>query len=338
MPRKTLVLRAVGPARPRWWGDFTPTARGPVIHAEATPLPLPSTVVGAIASAFNVQVKTCLQKLSENPLACQEEALKILGVDGVGPITLAVCDKAGCKPLMPVAIETGRNAFIDLEGNTYEVELGVRMGVGLQRDKKAAMEGLLYSEELAWTIRGSNGSTYPYTVAVELETKRSLGQSGIVYLGGERTVFQVEVSDKPILETQLKKLWGASWEKPVKNLVVAVLTPLILELDHVDKVVLKPYEVVVEALKKRLGLRNLEPLTRCRIAGLGLGYDVAVNLPRPYKPVLLPGCFFEAELEHPTQPSRIYRYGLGSQPYHSLGWSQILPLPVGFENKVKRAT
>ena len=77
---------------------------------------------------------------------------------------------------------------------------------------------------------------------------------------------------------------------------------------------------------------RVEPLSRCTVAALGLGYDVARNLPRPYKPVLLPGCIFRVKAEGGLEPGKLYRDGLGY--YRELGWGTVFPLPPSVEKKI----
>ncbi len=326
MTRYSILLKALEAVRPRWWGDFTPAARGPVIHAETAPIPLPSTVAGALAALLGGASACSAAWLKEDPLACQREVLKKSEVSRLGPAVLVACNDE-CRPLLPVSQGPGRVSLVDLEGRVYEVRPTARIGVGLRRDRKAANEGLLYSEELAWAVLGEDDNAYPYAIAVEVESESMLQWEGVVRLGGEGALFSVRQLREPVLELWLKRLWGDGWARPVEKLVAVVVSPLVVE-DVGEGSTLKPYTTITDLLAKALRARDVEPVTRCTVAGLGLGYDMATNLPRPYKPVILPGCAVEAELANPRPPSRVYSEEPAHTLYHELGWSWLVPLPL----------
>ncbi len=327
----SLVLEALAPARPRWWGDFSPSARGPVTSAglAAIPVPLPSTVAGALAAALGAE--PC-RASGGDPLACQEGVLRSFGVERFrGP--LLVAERGGrLEPLVPVAPQS----FSDLDGRRYSVESGERVGVALSRASKSVLEGYLYLEELAWGVRIGGGGIEPYRLLMEVKAGEAFRAPRLVLLGGERPAFKADTVAGSVVEERLASLWGGAWGREAREAVIAVATPAVLPRDHRAS----PLDLqgsLERALKELLGsagvaVEGVEPLNRCTITALGLGYDVARNLPRPYEPVLLPGCLFRARASSGLEPRRLYREGIGR--YAQLGWGTVLPLPPGAEDKL----
>ncbi len=345
MTMLTLVLEALGPARPRWWGDFTPAVRGPIVHASVAPIPvpLPSTIAGALASsliAANADKPHCSHD-SNDPLACQRITLKRQGVTRIrGPI-LWLQDHYHSDGVPLIPLRDPRLIALDKSCTVYQVEKGSRIGIALSRTSKAVLEGLLYSEELAWAIVDSKGVAHPYRLAVEVEADPGiLRKVAALHLGGERQLHQVTVVNEDLVRQALAKTWANAWQTRTNQLLVAIVTPVLLDpktTKYVD--ILNPFKTfseIVKQLLEEIGVKPLaiEPMTRCAIAGLAPGYDMALNLPRPYYPAILPGCIVRIEGSQ-LNPVTLYEEGLGL--YTDLGWGTIAPLPLRFENCIKEA-
>ncbi|MCE4613663.1 MAG: hypothetical protein F7C07_07540 [Desulfurococcales archaeon] len=328
----TLTLEALNPARPRWWGDFSPSARGPVTSASLgpTPIPLPSTLAGAIAAALGARPESCGD--FKDPLECQTAALHSVGVLELRGPLLAVEVRGSVEPLVPWG-----SGFKDLEGNEYTVAAGERAGVALSRTSKSVLEGYLYFEELAWGVTSGNGGIKPYKLVVEVVVDNGFAAPSLVLLGGEKPAFKSDSLPRSLVEERLASLWEDGWEGEVHESVVAVATPTVLPEDTKPSPIslMESLENALNSLLSKMEPVKIEPIIRCTIAALGLGYDMARNLPRPYKPVLLPGCLFRVKTRSGFQPSRLYREGLGR--YANLGWGTILPLPPSIGEKLSRS-
>ena len=192
------------------------------------------------------------------------------------------------------------------------------------------LEGLLYSEELAWAITGPGGS-HPYTLAVEVEADpNQLRGVTVIHLGGERQLHRLALHQDSLIDSRLAALWRQKWRSTVDRLLLAVATPALLDPEAAREInTLNPVKAVEEALRgalEKAGVRvsAVKPITRCMVAGLAPGYDMAANMPRPYYPAILPGCVAEVE-GHNLSPANLYEHGLGL--YKDLGWGTVAPLP-----------
>lgn len=333
MSIKSIIMEALGPVRPRWWGDFSPTTRGPITYGSLGefPIPLPTTVVGGLATALlKGSHKLCdTSKIDEDPLFCQERVLDQLGILRVKGPFLGFKNEQSIIPLLPFA-----NYFRSFTGECYSVDVTERIGIGLERYRKTVKESYLYTEQLAWSVRGSSNVS-SYTILVDLEIKNNEFEiTNPIFVGGERQAFNVEAKESSIVIRELQSIWGDNIEKPITYMVIMLATPLLLNRPR-EKIIyvtsLTPYESVVSSLyeifqKSGLSPKGLNLLSRCKIAGLGVGYDLTLNLPRPYLPALLPGCTILVEFEEGIKPLDLYLNGLGV--YTRLGWGTIIPLPA----------
>lgn len=340
----SVVFKPLSTASFRWGGEFSPQVRGPQAYARSHPLPLPSTVAGALAglSLALTGVDLCPRSSSE-PQDVYENVRfgleKLFGSEVIlrGPYLYASSDTGYvlCFPF-----RAGRMLCLssDLEVKSVRYGLSSHIGIALDSTKKIVVEGMIYTliyHDVNATIenvaREFNMKIREYGVLVEvhrrpggesvdIETLSAKIDSSLVVLGSEQRPFRVRFVKRAPMYDILSRMSVDAEECFYWH----IATPILIEADiKIDG----PLSTVAQDLYKSLvglaGLRECErrSLEKIVFTSTSSGYDMCSNKRRPHHPAVLPGSGFYGSTRQPTS---VYLNGVGR--YSQLGWGTIVPI------------
>ncbi len=316
-----------GPALFRWGGEYTWQATGPTSTGLGEPLPLPTTVVGALLAVLGARppgprpgLEGAARELASR-LGCGQVLLRgpyyPAGARGVAihvyPGMLLIIEEGGVRLAEPAPME---------------VE-----GTALSRSGKTTVGGMLYSARLV-DPAGLEAEGVEPEVSVDVLCGRycSPRRLGTVRLGGEGRVAAAAIEVDPNLPGLLSRVdeWGGRG-------LFAAASPILLDDPGTAVRLLGGGWIELGGCKlraptKSLVTRTLESLDGSREKALAMTKALRVRvevlhpgvyrdgMPRRPLPAVLPGSLLEAkdcgrpELEQ----------GLGL--YRNLGFGTLVPL------------
>ncbi len=297
--RTLITITPLGRASFRWYGTSSPMLRGPMTAMVSEPVPLPTTVAGALNWVFGGGPREGkgldeLHRSLMRVLGCREGAVM------KGPYVLvhkardptdwvATCfHSMGGEFLL--CVERGGDEFIvSKEGVQTQ-----SVGVSIDRASKAVIEGWIYTQTttdyraIAREVRERLGASEELAASVAVEVDCGISKAPVkpvARFGGEGFLARFAAS----------LLNGPTPSEEVSRGECAyVATPLLLSEPGEDIVELarsSPRDAVKE-VAKLLGVRGPDPATSRIIVGLApTGYDVAGGRPRPTYPSIMPGTY-----------------------------------------------
>ncbi len=191
-----LYFHLTNPMLFRWGGEYTWMVTGPVSAGLSEPLPLPTTVLGAVLGTkrgAELDENEVLARLGER-LGCRVEALRgpyypLRGYEGLAvhayPGGLILLDKTGAVKRV-------------LEQRVLRAQSIRRTGLALTYDAKTAVRGLLYQVELLDPKSLEVNGVEPQ-VSVDVVGCGECKARGVVKLGGDMRVALLACDDRDML-------------------------------------------------------------------------------------------------------------------------------------------
>jgi hypothetical protein len=315
------------------------------------PVPLPSTVTGALAAAF-IQSGASGPKCerASQPLGDQEAVIEAaLGCSPVlrGPYIYvegegyAVCSYLTSGKLACVSSRSGLERIYVVEAVTAYI--ASRVGVALSNDTRTVSEGYMYTStyvDLAGLVRKlamvlKMGRPKLYGILVELHRCEDIANAvkridGLtVSLGGEQVPVRVVALPRQPLGEIVSRHSGAKRDR----FKAIAASPIVMSCGEIDA--LKPPSELLRDVAGCLDgdvawlrpsrLQAGEDHTwRLTLAVQGLGFSMCFNARRPYYPAIMPGAVVELAYNTPRTLLDVYVRGLGA--YSRLAWGTVIPL------------
>ncbi len=310
----------------RWFGTSSPLARGPMTAMVSEPVPLPTTVAGALYTALGgerVEGGVDLSRLSE----LLREKIGCGGGVFRGPYVLIHRPHRPGEWVAACLHALGKGLFcVGVRGEVFMIgpdEASISfVGISLDNRSKTVIEGMMYSQ-----------TTVDYR-AIALAASEKLGKAPLeaslaiefpgcsvpepvrraVPLGGEGRIARVRVStgsEPSPLDCVAEK------GKECGRVINYFATPCIMRDKEILSNAIDPAKLL-EGVTRELGLGPGEVLARETSVIVGVaptGYDTASNRPRPLRPAVMPGSVITA--------SRPISRGPGP-----LGYCTIIPAPT----------
>jgi CRISPR-associated protein Cmr3 len=280
-----LLIKPVEPMFFRWSGEYSPNFSGPMNKGVSEPLPLMSTIAGALYKAVKG-----LDRLKPG-----EEVEQFKGVLGElwGPLIYVKGKrkKGGNKgEYLLVHQYPGKLLVLRLEesgvvlnrikkeekGGDDENEADEiipkqvsKIGVGRDLAKRSAMDHLLYSSQFVdfyATIRGEFENVEKWGIYVETGVK----YEGVLELGGEGRLAKVEKFDLKIPES--------------KGELSILLSPALLSVGS------GKWVLIDDILNEKVENYTLKDIVcGAKIGVIGTGFNTSMRARRPLYPALMPG-------------------------------------------------
>jgi len=322
--------------------EFSPFVRGPQTAALSLPVPLPSTVAGATATLvldlslgrYEVsndwveQIRTVLQFKDESRL----RGPYIYTEDG--KIYLAY--GSGLTDFDSMVKGLGKNKYVE---DLLKVLLPKRIehvGVALERPKKAAKEGFLYSAEMVdYSSITTEQAIYIVVDALNVPLINELrSQKYTIRFGGEGKLSQMSVRDEPILTKRVESQLEEAGQDISAHLYLAthalfrsqpkLITPeQIAHGVYISPSFLKQIEGTIREFAPKANidyvLGDLKPL--------GGGYSLAREARKPMYMALVPGAVIRLSNVSRSDLSNLYMEGI-SQVGSDMGYGTVIPVPI----------
>lgn len=307
------------------------------------PLPLPTTIAGALAAIGWIRDPNC----SRDAYNRVDRVKRCLGSLGFrlssirGPYLLSAGNSDGyyiwsSNRLIRLDVEMvsrwirrqeegatpGKRSVRDFERKDYErlfykIVSSHRFFVRLQRGKKVVDEarGALFSLPFVGYKREDR-------IVFDVFGEGSLPDKFFVRLGGEQRIAVIEKSSKGMFSF-LREIWG---EKKGGRSVVVVATPILADFCQDDPLdcIKKLFEKndLIEFRSGLVEIFSVHPYIRPVITPLYPGFDEIRRVKEPFYLALLPGAAVVGDVE---SWSKLYQDGIGK--YRELGYGTLVPIP-----------
>jgi CRISPR type III-B/RAMP module-associated protein Cmr3 len=319
--------------------EFTPTIRGPQALARTLPLPLPSTIVGCLATLL---LDKEISAIPNTFISWEDALIQVLGLNGEacfrGPYLLVDHE-------VYVPFEEGLIKLADLSRtfrklNLEEVvhkasflrevleQLMVRLkkvenvGVGLERTTKTVRRGLLYSAEFIDYLSTFSGHKVSIAMDVYGATalnKLSSTERYVIRLGGEGRTVQIKIRETRYLEEGVKKIIKETSSE--KKSIIYMVSPALMRTPLTN---LAP---VVSTKKPRFPVDGIPvELLAGHINILGAGFDLYRKIRKPMYASLTHGSLLLIEIEQ-ADLTKLYQHGL-SDVGCKLGYGTFIPFYI----------
>ncbi|BCU67982.1 hypothetical protein HS7_14190 [Sulfolobales archaeon HS-7] len=301
-----LLIRPIEPVFFRWYGEYSPNFSGPMNKGISEPLPLVSTVLGAIYRKY-VGIKTLtpqneIQEFEKTFVDVWGPVIYVKGVYAKRETQKGEFIMVHDFPGKLLLLEKREDRVVlarDEDGNPIKIEPAEinRIGIGRDLGRGSSKEHMLYSsklEDLNATVIRNFKEVETWGIYLEMP----ISFDGVIEIGGEGRVAKVsEVS------LSLNKGGGKS------VLVSPALIPLtdnvrITSLDDVLKLKVDDVEVKDILMSGKLGV-------------IGTGFSMSVGARRPMYPAILPGAILKVNAKRK----------LGE--LSKLGWGSLLQFDEG---------
>lgn len=308
----------------RWYGTSSPLARGPMTSLISEPVPLPTTVAGALYTAMGgSKVGMCvdldrLTELFKERVKCDKGSFGgpyvLIHEPGSPDNWAAVCFHSLNKGLL--CVDKGRQVF---SLSQEEMTLST-VGISLRNATKTVIESMMYSQTttdfkaLALAAARKLGrGLLEASVAVELSNcYPGKPARSIIPFGGEGFLAKVRFMD--VKESPLNSL--KEMTRHYDQITYVAATPCIIEGKLVGETQ-EPLKLLTE-IAHRLGIRPEDIVTSKTTITVGItptGYDTASNMPRPLKPAIMPGSLITTKNQITKDPG-------------PLGYCTMAPIPT----------
>ena len=321
-----LLIKPIEPVFFRWHGEYSPNFSGPMNKGISEPLPLISTVIGAIyRKVKGIKIAQPSNELEElksvfndvwGPLIYVKGSRRntvgefLLVHDYPGKLITFRLEKDGVTPIInehkdnDCINEEAKEGDCGVDMHKYRIDEIMpkqinKIGIGRDLGKRTAKEHMLYSSQfidLQATIMENFKDVTEWGILVETQVK----YNGVMELGGEGRVVKVNEVDVQI---------------PTGGKYSALLSPLLLSVNN--NVGNERLASLDDVLKLNIDgkindktLRNV--LCRGKIGVIGIGYSMSLNARRPIYPALFPGSLLR----------NINERKLGE--LNELGWGSLL--------------
>lgn len=313
----------------RWYGLYTWLTTGPFSQAVSEPLPLPSTLVGALIYGLAV-AKNRLRSIVRSSAKNSEDLLK----DIIELLKLNDCNCSEVALRGPYIISQKGIALHLMSGHLVVVNDGklsvvnpmrvVSKGVALRRDAKSTIRHMLYSVEYVDLIQVLG----EYKIVVDIlcnESCELMLEPVIVRLGSDGRAAKMSVS---IMENSLSRIISE-----ISSSLFYVASPILLSPSHL-KTLMNEGSIEIDGFTiSALSKNELEHLLnekrdrlvkyfRMKIQMLATGYDMLRNSLREMYPAILPGSVIHMKGGGKESLLR----GLGKYSYAA--WGTAVPLKV----------
>lgn len=325
-------------------GEFEPLVKGTYTRAVSLPLPLPSTISGAIASyiisLFKVPIPSCDDWIEQFTSVLGED-IKIKGPFIKFEDKIAVGDmllksfltlsslRERCKINYEKLKTTGEAWEKDENLQTYiplsitrDVRTGVRLETRTSKSVKNTMEGYLYTAEYVDHI----GTCYKHFKGISAEiliemkggiaTKLASAPSLPIKLGGEVRVVSLSFKKgSRALEEIKKELWRGE-EKYSGKLALYLVSPAIFKG---GRKIIDCVKEWVQGLKGNfIGMSGESTL-------INAGFSMRDLKRKPIYTALIPGSMVFIEIDNVVLTELYYEKSLGEAGM--LGYGTFIPIP-----------
>ena len=319
----SLLIKPLGFSSFRWYGEFNPKAKGPIAIGITEPLPLPSTIIGALGNHFGCTFECAYIDPLENIKKCINHNM---GKDVVIKGPLLVEDRI--SNTFYLHLWPGKLLKLKVSSSKVYIEISDApiielIGTALRHDRKNVTPHLLYVQRLIDMTK--------YNVLVEIyNTNRKLSSSVLRFGGEFRSAFMDIIYENPMYK-YLEDLWR---NYRSAEMLLLVASPIILDtspsyedlVKNPDKSVLNILRRLIEKIQG-ISIKNLTYASGIygglKLSLIGLGYDIACNMLRPLFPAIMPGSIISITTD--ASWHELYLKGLGL--YTKYGWGTVIPLP-----------
>jgi CRISPR-associated protein Cmr3 len=301
-----ILLTLLEPSLFRWHGEYSPNYSGPMNRGISEPLPLISTIAGALywkiygintSDRDTDAIKEGFDKIW-GPLIYVEGALK---ADGNGERYVLVHHYPGRLSVYRVEKDI-ITSVATKEGKAYEVIplTSSKIGVGLDMSSKIAAEHLLYSQQLI----DLRNTIYSYFTEVKrwgilVRVDKDVGNvSGLMSLGADgRLAKVISAPDISLPNSQ-------GCEKSV------VLSPVLVTLDR-ERGSFALFDELLNVTVENQPIKNIIA-DEARVDLIGIGYSALFNIRRPMYLAIMPG----------SRLKNVSKDSIGF--FKELGWGSLL--------------
>ncbi len=240
---KVLMLEPLTLASFRWTGDFTWIATGPSVEGASEPFPLPSTMLGILATLSQKRPSSSDEFVEE----C--EVIKIikefLGDFEVlrGPYMLT---RISGKHIVALHVYSRSLAIIEIDWGSRSVKLSIkgvrfvdRIGLGLSRSLKVSKPHMLYSQSLFDPNYIKSVLGLDPRIRVDIVSKNTVvSNEWIVKIGGENRVGIASITDDEGLMNVMERAWdivvgSGSWSSIHGKVYTYVASPILLDQEDI---------------------------------------------------------------------------------------------------------
>lgn len=311
----------------RWYGVYTWLATGPSSQAVSEPLPLPSTVIGALIYGLAV-ANNKFSSISQGPAKDVEELFKefadLLKLYGCNCSEVAlrgpyiISEKGVALHLMG-----GRLLLISDSGvEVVDPRRAVARGVALRRDMKSVVKHMLYSI----VYMDATPSLGGYSIAVDILCKEPCKlalKPVVIRFGSDGRAAEMSID---VVDNCLTKIISSK----TSNLFY-VASPILLDPSHVEMLISEGRAVLgnisvtplsKKELEQQLNIENEKDLKhfRTKIQMLATGYDMLRNSLREMYPAIMPGSVIRLD----NIDKEVLLKGIGNHSH--VGWGTIVSL------------
>lgn len=325
----SLLFTPLEPICFRWYGSYTWLTTGPSSQAVSEPLPLPSTLVGALVYGLAVtknRFRSIVRGSAKNPEDLLKDLIELLRLNGCncsevilrGPYIIS---QRG------IALHLMGGHLVVVNGGKLSIINSVRVidkGVALRRDTKSTVQHMLYSIEYVDLVQVLG----EYKIAVDIlcnESCELMLEPVIMRLGSDGRAAKMSVG---VVENNLSRIISE-----VSSGLFYVASPILLSSSHLKTLMNKGSMEIDSFTISALSKEELEHLLnekrdrllkyfRMKIQMLAAGYDMLRNSLREMFPAILPGSMIRIERSNKESLLR----GLGRYSY--IAWGTVVPLEV----------
>ena len=326
----------------RWGGEYSPTTTGPMTRGEGEPLPPPTTIAGAIVAYSATRLgkryprDDSLEDLYEalrEALDC--DRLRLLGpyvrLRGRGrillhhyPGSLALYERGLLRHLRSVGV-AAEDAFVE------------RIGVGLSRENKTVLPGLVYSVRMLDPIAAEQriiarvlGARRHYEISVDVHGEcRGLDSFDmkVLHLGGDFALAKMRVVEESMLIGLLEDM------QPRREVYVYTASPILLDYDEASLLIeeegirIGDCSIVVPSLSelaRLVGDRRLAKAFRAKITLWHPGVGYKRGMPREPRAAVMPGSLLRIQCSSWDSLKRLLLEGFGAGT--GLGFATLVPI------------
>ena len=234
-------FKLVVPTPFKWQGEFTWAVTGPAATALSEPLPLPSTILGTLAS-LRVSTAYPLTKRMYSPEEVYELVYEALGSYEALRGPYLVCnDGEECLGLH----SWGQGLMkLIVRDSSLEIRAGEKLskvnplfalkGTALRMDSRIVSPHYLYMQFLL-DPQALHALGFKPAICVDILNPKELQESPerIVKFSGEGKIALLSIGKGAKLEESLKRVWGSAWKEEASDeeILTYVASPILLPLE-----------------------------------------------------------------------------------------------------------
>lgn len=344
----SLCFKVTTPMIFRKPGEFTPFARGPHVTATSSPLPMPTTVLGAISSCLmDLKKSSCLkmegvvewhEELEATMNLSKEDWFRgpylLLKTEGAPEIYVQHSDELILLDSLYSAVEVFSKEILEngfdgrLIRTMYDllkkapISFKDRVGIALENIVKGVREGFIYmAREVDYSKLIKKGDVY---IAIDSSKDIKEVHNKIIGIGGERRIAKISI-EEPFFIKKIKRELEKRKER-IKGMLLYMVSHALFETPTTLR-------EIKENLENNFKV-NIKQITG-RISIIGAGYSIRRGVRKPMYASLEPGSMILVEETDPGELQHVITSGL-SGIASNLGFGTLVPIPLIEEPNIQK--